>query len=159
LPSYAGIDPSSTATALTVIGSREGLKFSKVWTRPKNAEIAEVCWDYEQWIKKQLWTVGAVCEYVGVEKLASNLNQDTTRKIAYIEGITLSAVIACNMKPLHFYATSARKLATGHGGKKQRAYDDLCERYGNQYFDQFGKQKLDVSDSTVLAIAAKRSFA
>lgn len=95
--------------------------------------------------------------HVAVEKLASSQNMDTTRKLAYVEGITCVEVLRAGLHLHQLYAISARKLAFGKGGSKKDAFDAAVEEYGTEHFLKYGKAKFDVSDSLVLAKACRHA--
>lgn len=152
-----GVDPSSTCTAVTYMNEDGTLNHSTVWTRNPKHSMELWLAEYGIWINEKM-IVGRKHDVVavGIEELASSMNMDTTRKIAYVEGLANYSALMQDFTVYQIKATTGRKAALGYGGSKKKAYAACREKYGPDWFEGFGKFEMDVSDSIVMAEAARR---
>lgn len=156
---YAGVDTSTTSTGFVIVAQDASIYTAAVWERPKKADQAGILVDYWDWINDALEADRKHIKIVGLERLSSSMNMDTTRKLGYMEGITYLAAANLGLDVFSISAVSARKKALGRSKGKEDAYEVNCERHGAKFFEDFGKKaKYDISDALTVAEATRLSM-
>lgn len=155
---FVGIDPSSTATGLVVVGPRGGIRYTSSWLRPKKGEVLDWMGEYYKWLTVELRSIRANAITAAVEQLSVSQNMDTVRKIAYFESLALLCCIQNGLDTHQVKATSVRKLVYGAGNlSKKQVFEKNCKQHGNKLFKDHGGAALDVSDALALAEYARMS--